>query len=248
MLVAGRALQGVFGALLTPSALALIVAASRRGARGRDRLVDRVGRHRHGHRAAGRRLADRRRAWRWIFAINVPFVIATLLLVRVAVAERPRTGRAGPRVDWLGAALCALGLAGPVFALIQQPRVGWASPEVLGPGLVGGMAMLALFLVHEARTPHPMLPLGLFRRRNFAVGNLETLAHVRRAQRRCSSSSCSSSSRSRATTALQAGLATLPTTVVMFVLSRRAGRPRRPLSARAVHGRRPAASPRAGCC
>jgi hypothetical protein len=126
------------------------------------------------------------------------------------------------RLDVLGAGLCAFGLAGPVFALIRQPRAGWGAPDVVVP-LVAGIALLAAFLTHEARTPHPMLPLGLFWRRNFAVGNLETFAMygglsavifflVLFLQQVVGYD------------ALQAGLATLPITMVMFTLSRRAGR------------------------
>ena len=85
-----------------------------------------------------------------------------------------------------------------------------------------GLALLAAFLVHEARTPEPMLPLELFRRRNFAVGNLQTFAMygglgavffflVLFLQQVAGYD------------ALEAGLATLPTTLVMFLLSRRAG-------------------------
>jgi EmrB/QacA subfamily drug resistance transporter len=222
VLVAGRALQGVFGALLTPSALAVIVATfppEERGAAigswtawgGIAMVVGPL---------VGGWLIDVA-SWRWIFAINVPFVIVTIIIVRVAVAERPREAVREP-LDILGAVLCALGLAGPVLALIRQPRVGWDSPEVLVP-MLAGIALFVAFLVHEARTPYPMLPLGLFRRRNFAFGNLETLAMygglsavifflVLFLQQVAGYD------------ALQAGIATLPITIVMFALSRRAGR------------------------
>ena len=222
VLIAARALQGAFGAMLTPAALAVIVAVfapAERGAAigswtawtGIAALLGPV---------AGGQIVDVA-SWRWIFAINVPFVIATLALVAVAVPAREPGGRR-PAVDWLGGALCALGLAGPVFALIRQPDLGWGAPAVVAPAL-GGVALLGLFLAHEARTRDPMLPLGLFARRNFAVGNAETLA-MYAGLSVLSFFLLLFLQQVAGWSALRAGMAMLPTTVIMFALSRRAGK------------------------
>jgi predicted MFS family arabinose efflux permease len=124
-------------------------------------------------------------------------------------------------VDWVGAVLCALGLAGPVYGLTRQPELGWGDPEVWLP-LAAGAVLIAAFLRWEARSRAPMLPLELFRRRNFAVGNIETVAMY------------GGLSLSLFTvtlflqqvagySALESGLATMPTTIVMFSLSKRMG-------------------------
>src|SRR3954462_14051961 len=222
VLVGARALQGMFGAALTPSALAVIGATFAPEERGAaiGSWTAWTGIAAVAGPLAGGEIIDVA-SWRWIFAINVPFVIATLALIVIAVPARPLDG-VRPSVDWLGGVLCALGLAGPVFALIRQPELGWASPGV-GVPLLAGVAFIGLFLLHEARTAEPMLPLSLFRRRNFAVGNAETLTMyaglsvlffflVLFLQQVAGWS------------ALHAGLATLPTTVVMFVVSRHTGR------------------------
>jgi EmrB/QacA subfamily drug resistance transporter len=222
VLVGARALQGAFGALLTPSALAVIVATFAPDERGAaiGSWTAWTGIAAVAGPLAGGEIIDIA-SWRWIFAINVPFVVATLVLVVIAVPAR-ELGDRRPAVDWLGGVLCALGLAGPVFALIRQPELGWTSPGVVVP-FVAGVALIGLFLLHEARTSEPMLPLSLFRRRNFAIGNAETLAMyaglavlffflILFLQQVAGWS------------ALDAGLATLPTTIVMFALSRRTGR------------------------
>jgi EmrB/QacA subfamily drug resistance transporter len=221
VLVAGRVMQGVFGALLSPSALAVIVAAfspaQRGGAVGSwtawSGIAAVVGP------LVGGQLIDGA-SWRWIFALNIPFVALTLVLVAMAVPQR-EIAEHRPPIDWPGGVLSFLGLAGPTLALIRQPESGWGAPDVVLPGLAG-MALLVLFLLREASTEHPMLPLELFKRRNFAAGNLQTLAMyaglsilffylVLFLQQVAGFS------------ATEAGLATLPTTIVMFTLSKRAG-------------------------
>jgi predicted MFS family arabinose efflux permease len=145
-------------------------------------------------------------------------ITLALILAVIPATERATKTR---HVDLRGALLCASGLAGPVFALIEQPRLGWSSPGVLVP-LIAGVLLIALFLRYEARASDPMLPLGLFRQHNFSVGNIETFAMyaglavlffflVLFLQQIGGYSPLSS------------GLATLPSTLVMFVLSRRFG-------------------------
>jgi EmrB/QacA subfamily drug resistance transporter len=174
-LIAFRALQGVAGALLTPSSLAVIIATFSQQERGPaigtwtawGTIAGALG-----PLIAGAVLNIA--SWRWIFVINLPLVIACLWLVLKVV---PATKTQGPRrrVDVIGAMLCVLGLGGSVFALIEQPRLGWSSPAVSG-SLAAGLLVFVAFLVYESRASDPMLRLDLFKSRNFAVGNVETLA------------------------------------------------------------------------
>ena len=151
----------------------------------------------------------------------MPFVALTLVLVAMAVPKR-EGGRRQVHLDWLGAVLTTLGLAGPVLALIRQPVVGWSSPEVWAVGL-GGIALLVAFVLHERRTPAPMLPLELFQRRNFAFGNVQTFAMYGGLGAMFFFLTLFLQ-QVAGYEALEAGIATIPTTLVMFALSRRAGR------------------------
>jgi EmrB/QacA subfamily drug resistance transporter len=221
VLVGARALQGVAGALLTPAALAVIVSTFPPEERGKavgawtawggiGTVLGPV---------IGGQLVDTA-SWRWIFAINVPIVLITIVLIlRVVPVGRERDPNA--RVDVVGAALCAFGLAGITFGLIEQPLHGWTDVAVALP-LVAGAVLFVSFLVWEARSAHPMLPLALFRRRNFAAGNLETFLMygglgllffflVLFLQQVAGFS------------ALEAGSASIPVTLLMFGLSMRFG-------------------------
>ena len=152
VLIAARALQGVSGALLTPSALAIIVAVFPKDERGAaigtwtawggiGILIGPV---------LGGQIVDSF-SWRGIFLINLPLVAGALALSRIAVPGRAASMRDTP-IDWLGAALAAFGLAGISFGLIEQPVLGWSDPAVIG-ALIVGFILFAAFIVYESPCP-----------------------------------------------------------------------------------------------
>jgi len=234
-LVGARALQGIAGALLVPGSLAIVAATFEGAERGKavgtwtawTGIATVLG-------PAGGGALIGLLSWRAIFWVNLPLIAATVTLTLHAV-EESRDPDAFRGIDWTGIVLSAAGLGGPVFALIEQPTHGWSDPLVWAP-LIGGIACFALFLLHEARARHPMLDLGLFRIRNFAVANLTTLAayagligglffvglYLQQVV---------------GYTPLEAGLATTPISILLFLLSPRFGRlasgtgPRLPMTA-----------------
>ena len=173
LLIAARAAQGVAGALLVPSSLALIMATHRGAAQSRA-----IGIWTAWTSAAfivgpllGGLLTDLL-SWRWIFLINVVPIVLTMLLMS-SMRNEPAAVRTP--IDGWGAALGALGLGGVVFGLIEQANYGWQSPVVVVPMIIGALCLIG-FVVRQATARHPMMPLSLFRNRNFAVGNLATVA------------------------------------------------------------------------
>jgi EmrB/QacA subfamily drug resistance transporter len=220
-LVAFRALQGIAGALLVPSSLAVIVATFDEDERGRavgtwtaGTTVATV----IGPLAGGVLLSFA--SWRWLFFVNVPLVFVSLALI---LAVLPHARREGPRrrIDVRGALLCVLGLGGAVFGLIEEERLGWSSPFVITP-FAAGVLLLAAFILAERRAGDPMLPLALFARRNFAVANAETLA-VYAGLSLMIFFLILFLQQVAGYTPLQAGLALLPVTFIMFFASSRFG-------------------------
>jgi EmrB/QacA subfamily drug resistance transporter len=216
MLIVARGLQGVAGALLVPSSLALIISSFEGPAQGKaigtwtawTGIAFVLGP------LAGGALVDAG-SWRLVFAINVVPVAATLLVLARTAPDAPAAERTP--VDVVGAALCAAGLGGVIFALIEQPTRGWGAPAIYLT-LASGVAALAAFLLYERRAPHPMVDFALFRRRNFAVGNVATVAIYAGVTASTFLLTVFLQQVGRYS-AMAAGLALLPVTLIMFALS-----------------------------
>jgi EmrB/QacA subfamily drug resistance transporter len=174
VLVAARCLQGVGAAFLVPSSLAMINAhfTGASQARAIGTWTAWTGTAFVVGPPLGGLLVDTLN-WRWVFGINIVPLAVTLYLTTKLTGDH--VGRRDwARIDFAGAALCAVGLSAAVFALIEQHRLGLSHPAVAG-GLVAGVTCLAAFLFWERRAPNPMMPLQLFAARNFAVGNVATV-------------------------------------------------------------------------
>ena len=164
-LVAARMLQGIGGALLTPGSLAIIQASFHPDDRARaigawsglGGITSAIGPFLGGYLVEAA-------SWRWIFLLNLP-LSAFVLFAAVRHVPESKAPATDGRLDGLGALLGALGLAGTTWGLIER---SW----VIG---IIGIAGLAAFVIAEARQRHPMLPLAIFRSRQFSATNVTTL-------------------------------------------------------------------------
>lgn len=218
-LVVFRALQGIGGALIVPSSLALIIAAFKGEAQGKaiGTWTAWTGIGTVIAPLAGGVLIDAL-SWQAIFLVNiVPLGITLRLLTKLHI---DKVHQHVP-LDIRGAITGALGLGGTVYALIEQTHYGWSSPMIYIP-LIIGVGSLLYFIRYEQNAAHPMLPMGLFKARNFWVGNVATLLIY---------ASLGATvfvvtifvQQFGGYSALKAGMVGIPITILMFLLSSRFG-------------------------
>jgi EmrB/QacA subfamily drug resistance transporter len=222
VLIGARILQGVGGAMLTPASLAILQASFRPADRSRaigawsglGGLATAAGPLVGGYLiVAG--------SWRWVFFINVP-ISAVVVAVAAQHVPETRDPSVTGRLDTVGAALAVLFLTGITYGLIEGPTLGWTSPAVLA-GLIGATVAAPVFVATERFRANPMLPLTMFRERQFSAANavtfvvyaalsgalfllpveLQLVSHY---------------------SPLQAGLSLLPVTAIMLVFSPRSAR------------------------
>lgn len=220
LLIAARLLQGVGGALLTPGSLALIEASFRPADRARaigawsglGGVATALGPLLGGYLIGAI-------SWRAIFLINLPIGLFVAWAAGRHVPET-RDPMASGRLDLRGAGLAALGLAGTTYALIEAPGQG-ASAAVLIAG-IGGVAALVAFFAGERRSANPMLPLEIFRSRQFSAANAVTFV-VYAALGGFFFLLVSFLQISLGYTPVEAGAASLPVTLLMLAFSARSG-------------------------
>src|SRR5712671_339919 len=221
VLIAARALQGVGGALLTPGSLAILQASFAEDERsaaigawsGLGGLATAAGPFLGGWLIGAV-------SWRLVFFINLPLAVA---VVAISARHVPETRAPGPvpRLDVRGAACISGALTGITYGLIAASSYGWGSVQVLVP-LAVGVLLLGLFILVEDRESQPMLPLGVFRSRQFSAANAVTFV-VYAALSGVLFLVPTVLQVVRGYSPLQAGTALLPVTVIMLALSSRSG-------------------------
>ncbi len=220
LLILARLVQGVGGALLTPGSLAMIESSFRPADRARaigawsglGGVAAALGPLLGGYLVGSV-------SWRAIFLLNLPIGVFVIVMASRHVPETRDPTSTG-RLDVLGAVLAGLGLGGTTYALIEAPSMG-GSPLVL-LGAIGGVLALLAFLVRERRAESPMMPLGMFRSRQFSAANLVTFV-VYAALSGVFFLLVSFLQVSLGYSPIAAGAASLPVTVLMLLLSARSG-------------------------
>jgi EmrB/QacA subfamily drug resistance transporter len=220
-LIVARAVQGIGGALLVPGSLAIISASFADEKRGQaigtwagfTAITAALGP------VIGGWLIEHV-SWRAVFFINVPLAAIVLFISFWRVPEsRDHDARGG--LDWWGAGLATLGLGGLVYGLIESSRLGFGDLKVVGALITGALALVAFFLIESSRR-NPMLPLGLFRSRNFSGANVLTL-FLYMALGGALFFLPMNLIQVHGYSATAAGAATLPFILIMFLLSRWSG-------------------------
>ncbi|MFJ7954864.1 MFS transporter [Streptomyces sp. NPDC096319] len=221
-LVAGRAVQGLGAAVLSPATLTLVTGAVTAGpARTRAiatwTAVGAAGGAAGGF--VGGLLVDLL-SWRWVLLVNVP--VGVLVLAGAVLWLRESRTGSGRRLDLPGAVLVTAGLATLAYGIVQTEEAGWTDPGTLLT-LLGGLALLGVFVAVEARTAAPLMPLKLFRTRAVSAANVGILL--------CGSSSfgmwffmTTYAQSVLGYTPLQAGLALVPSSLSVIVGSKLAPR------------------------
>jgi EmrB/QacA subfamily drug resistance transporter len=172
-LILARAVQGLGAAFLVPGSLSIISASFPEQERGRaigtwsgfTAITTAMGP------VLGGWLIEHA-SWRWAFFINLPMAAAVIALSLWQVPESRNT--AAGKVDWAGTLVATIGLGGVAYGFIESASLGWARPSIWGSLTVGCLCLLAFFVL-ESRVTSPMVPLELFRSRNFSGANLLTL-------------------------------------------------------------------------
>ncbi|MFI5711005.1 DHA2 family efflux MFS transporter permease subunit [Kribbella sp. NPDC051620] len=221
VMIAGRVLQGIGGALLTPGSLAILQTSFKHSDRakavgtwsGLTSVAAAVGPF------VGGTLVDSG-SWRWIFVLNLPLAAATVLVTLRHVPETRDETMAG-KLDVAGAVLATIGLAGVTFGLISAGDRGFGDALVLTTLAIGVLG-LAAFVEVERRSSHPILPPGIFKNLRFTGANLVTIA-VYGALGTATFLLVVFLQTALGYGALEAGAALLPMTLLMLTLSGYAG-------------------------
>jgi EmrB/QacA subfamily drug resistance transporter len=222
MLDLARAVQGVGGALLVPSSLAILTASFDPSERGRavGLWASLAGIGAAIGPLAGGLIVDAI-SWRGIFFLNLPIAVIVFVVALPHVPES-RDAEAERHIDLPGATIAAVSLAGLTFALIEGSHLGWVSPAILAGFAIGALGFVG-FILAERRSRQPMVPLSIFANRTFAAVNVATFM-IYAALAGASLYLVLDVQQARGFSAVAGGASLLPVTVTLLIGSPIAGR------------------------